>query len=215
MPLEDTKPAPHLMGSIPNNPSTEVVKKFEGLLYYRRRTDATEGQIAKLLEFGSPTAMYGRFKREGFPVCEACGQIPAKERHCENNETPKKRRARRPRRSDGVLFELSPAGNATELLLGALKKLGDDARDLEKREEFFQDGRFVMQRNVALTWIHRRDMLPDQAWREICEWHGKDPTKTEVVEEAIERKVPGGASRTPPAPLPALIACIRALGRTA
>ncbi len=65
----------------------------------------------------------------------------------------------------------------------------------------------MVKRGAALTPVHRRDMLPDSMWREICARHGKDPAVTEVVrEESVSIEVPAGGSKTPPAPLPALIA---------
>ena len=41
------------MDGIPENLGPTVVKDFERFLYYRRRSDATDSQIAELLEHGS------------------------------------------------------------------------------------------------------------------------------------------------------------------
>ena len=172
----------------------EVVASFTTL---KLRGGISDDEIADKLGFGSAEALHIQLTNWQLPAW-MLNRAPAKERP---------RKARRPRGGGGTSSELPSAGDATELILGALKRLEHDARDLKKRKEFLQDGRFVVKRGTALTPVHRRGDLPDSVWREICARHGKDPAATEVVREEPTRiEAPGGGSVTPPAPLPALIA---------
>ena len=162
----------------------------------------SEDEVAQKLGFGSVEAMHMQLKRWGVPEW-MLAEAPANER----SAVERRRKARRSRHGDVALAELPAAGDATELFLGALEKLAVDARDLKKRKEFHQERRFVAKKSVPLTPVHRRDEVPDEIWQEICARHGKDPATTEVVEEdPISIEVPVGGSKTPLAPLPALIA---------
>jgi hypothetical protein len=77
------------MESIPENLDPKVVKDFERFLYYRRQSEAKDSQIAVLLDYGSPKAMYRRFKQAGFPVCAVSGAMPVKGEHCKPSKSPR------------------------------------------------------------------------------------------------------------------------------
>jgi hypothetical protein len=51
-----------------------------------------------------------------------------------------------------------------------------------------------------------RESFPEKEWRELCELHDHDPDSSGFLAHGLTSKFPVGASRTPPYPLPALIA---------
>jgi hypothetical protein len=172
------------------------------LAFLRLDRGYSEDEVAQKLGLGSVEAMRIQLKRWG--VLEwRLDEVPANER----SAVERRRKARRSRYGDGALAELPAAGDAAELFLRALEKLEVGARDLKKRQEFHQEKRFMTTKSMSLTPVHKRGELPDQIWQEICARHGKDPATTEVVEEdPISIEVPVGGSKTPLAPLLALIA---------
>jgi hypothetical protein len=194
------------MNSLPEPASSaerrQALQALGMLAFLRLDRSYSEDEVAQKLGFGSVEAMRIQLKRRGVPEW-MLDEAPANER----SAVERRRKARRSRYGDGASAELPAAGDAAELFLRTLEKLEVGARDLKKRQEFHQEKRFVTKKSVPLTPVHRRDEVPDQIWQEICARHGKDPATTEVVEEdPISIEVPVGGSKTPLAPLPALIA---------
>src|SRR5215212_1014001 len=194
------------MNSLPEPASgaerRQALEALGMLAFLRLDRRYSEDEVAQKLGFGSVEAMHMQLKRWGVPEW-MLDEAPANER----SAVERRRKARRSRHGDAALAELPAAGDAAELFLGALEKLEADARDLKKRKEFHQERRFVAQKSSQLTRVHRRDEVPDEIWQEICARQGKDPATTEVVEEdPISIEVAVGGSKTPLAPLPALIA---------
>jgi hypothetical protein len=72
--------------------------------------------------------------------------------------------------------------------------------------EYRKDKRFVVYWTMLSSTIYERDRGWANLWEEICAAVGEDPATTERVEVPDSFKIAMGASPTPPAPLPELIA---------
>src|SRR5215211_6653860 len=203
------------MGSLSNPDRQRALQVFAGfaVMKYQNvrpendRAKVSDDEMAKKLGFSSAEYLYQQLGHWGLRIPDWMRDETSTKEHQPKAQRERQRKARRPRQGSGALLELPPARRAVEQILKALEKLSNSVRELEQRKEFVQDRRFVVKREVPLTRVHKRDKLPDSAWRELCAQHGKDPTAAELVEEAptiIE--VPVGGSRIPPAPLPSLLA---------
>ena len=192
------------MDSIPKNLDPTVVRDFERYLYYRRRgSDATDNQIAELLEYGSPEAMYKRFSQAGFPVCETCGAMPVKGKHCEAADGHRERQARIKETANQQ--DLPPASRAQELFWPVVIALERAVEDLPFYRGHYQDGRFVASYRQPGTVIVYRDHVSESVWEQLCTTQDKDQTGDWIVVPGSALNKAFGGSRNPPEPLTTLI----------
>jgi hypothetical protein len=165
------------MESIQKEPDPKVFNYLE--FNALRKNGVSDGQIAKKYGFNQPATLYQKLRRDGFPVCEVCGDYSKETAHCEQPNDGRKRRARQ---GTGERIELPPAKEAIPLFREALDELREAIEQLEHRREYFQDGRFVVEAHVQ-----------GQAY-DSGEW--------------LEFKgaLAGGGQQSPPEPLTSLIA---------
>jgi hypothetical protein len=191
------------MDSIPENLNPKVVKDFERFLYYRLRSDATDSQIADLLDYGSPKTMYRRFNQEGFPVCEICGAMPVKGEHCKTIGDSQERQAQS--KDTANRHDIPQASKAQELFWPLVTALERAVEDLPYRREHYQDGRFVASYRQPGTLIVDRDDVSATVWEQLCTTQDKDPTVDRIVVPGSALNEASGGSRNPPEPLTILI----------
>jgi hypothetical protein len=191
------------MDNIPENLNPKVIRDFEGFLYYRRRSDATDIQIAGLLDYGSPKAMYRRFNQAGFPICEICGAMPVKGEHCTTTEDNRVRQAQIKETADQQ--DIPRASKAQELFWPVVAALEEAVEDLPFHRQHYQDGRFVASYHQPGTLIVDRAHVPAKVWEQLCTTHNEDPTVDRIFVSGSALNKAFGGSRNPPEPMTTLI----------
>jgi hypothetical protein len=191
------------MDSIPKNLNPTVVQDFEKFLYFRRRSDATDSQIADLLDCDSAETMYRRFNQAGFPVCETCGAMPVKGEHCKATGRHRERQAQIKDTADQQ--DIPPAGGAQELFWPVVTALERAVEDLPFYRGHYQDGRFVASYHQPGTVIVHRDHVSESVWEQLCTTQAQDPTDDWIVVPGSALNKAFGGSRNPPEPLTTLI----------
>ncbi len=184
-----------------------------------RHNGLSDAQTAKSLHFGSPKDLYRQLANDGYPVCRACGELHPGEYHRREHLTSSRRA-----RSSGDEEVQVPIANAIPLLGRVAEKIREKVEELRRLRVRLRTRRFVTRyqlhgaknaqgpknrlqgESVQAYW--REDVEPEAPdfWRSLCESHGLDPTKENVVMVPIDYERPDGASTTPPEPLIALIA---------
>ena len=114
---------------------------------------------------------------------------------------------RKARSGIGSRRELPSAAESIPLFRQALQLLHEQTKLLESREEYLQDGRFVVQdeHRAPIIWTRPHDMS-DEDWRVLCEKFGQSPgsDRFELWDSALVEPV--GATQSPQEPLATLIA---------
>jgi hypothetical protein len=198
-----------------NSPDTRIQRYFQW--YSMRIDDLPEDRILQELErrewgeFGSPQALYTQLANDGFPVCRVCGETPAPPGHC-----GKQPRRRQPDLGGGSRVKLPDASTARGLFRMALKELEFYISFVKSEESWLEgnieEGKFKgkhfirhsVSRDVLDT--RRREEFTEEEWRELCEQHGTDPERDQIVLSRNDEAAPGGVSRAPSIFLVALIA---------
>jgi hypothetical protein len=194
------------MNSIPEDREYTYVR----YIAFRHQGYTNEDAATKVASDLSAPALFQALRREGFPVCESCGEYSVGQEHCEEAET---RRKRKPRRGGGRKVELPPPADADFLFREALDDLRCSLEMLSHRTEYLQDERFVASEAVEYTSVHSRDDWPEEEeWRELCEKLELDPEREQVEFHAI-RRFYVGASQSPPGALTKLIAAYVVAGK--
>jgi hypothetical protein len=194
------------MNSIPEEREYRYVR----YVAFRHQGFTNEDAATKVAPELSAPALFQDLRRDGFPVCESCGEYSVSQDHCEGTET---RRKRKPRRGSGRKVELPPAADAEFLFREALDDLLRSLEVLSHRREYLQDERFVASEAVEYTSVHSRNDWPeDEEWQELCDKLGLDPEREQVEFEAI-RRFYAGASQSPPGALTRLIAAYVVAGK--
>jgi hypothetical protein len=160
-----------------NEPSPQALRYIKLLNY--RRNELREEEIAKELDFDSPTELYRQISQDDYPICPVCGTTDVPRSHC-SLEREYKRRAGG---DTSEAEELPPAEAAAPLFHQALKKLDWEVVDLQNRHEYWHDGRFVAQE------VYNDPVLQDGEW----------------IDEATIN-IPLGGKQHPAEPLTTLIA---------
>jgi hypothetical protein len=157
----------------------EGVERYLQLYMLRRNDEYSEEKIASQLGFGSTQALYQQLRADKHPVCPICRALPVEEGHCESPVAPK----RKAQQGEGEVVELPPAANATDLFRKALDRLLADVGDLQWRKEYFQDGRFVAQRDYGVEMSlgeakeAKRKLL--DTYPKIGDWHVREGRECE------------------------------------
>jgi hypothetical protein len=144
------------------------------LFSYHRAEGTDDEEIAEKLRFDSVEEMQEQLQEWELP-----GWLTGKP---SSTTAAKANRGRRPGPSSGERVELPPAKEAMPLFREMLEVLREAIEQLERRKEYFQDGRFVVE-------THVEDLVDDGG-----EW----------VEFKGARA--GGGEQSPPEPLTSLIA---------
>jgi hypothetical protein len=125
------------MGSIQKEPHPKVYDYLE--FNALRKNGVPDGQIAEKHGFEHPETLYHKLRRDGFPVCEHCGDYSPGENHC------RKRQAR----TSGEKRKVLPATADAQRLFWPLVDWVERSVDsLYWRKEYWQGGRFVAQEHV-------------------------------------------------------------------
>ena len=141
-----------------------------------RRQGVSDEKIANRHGFKHPETLYHELRRDGFPVCERCGDYSPAGEHC------KKRQARG---SGKQRKELPATADAQRLFWPLVEEVHQAVDSLYWRQEYLQDGRFVAE---------------DRSEGPILDQEGKLLIEKGALTQA------GGGSWYPPEPLPTLIA---------
>ena len=158
--------------------------RLEGRLDDRILRGLKEGELG---EFRTLAALYKRLANDGFPVCEVCGETPARPEHCKELKGKRKRRAKHA----GEKIELPPASAAMGIMRAVLMALEDDVAKLAERREWIQGERFVAGDYTTGGMVLRTLNV--------------NPPKETVLQEDGEIATPRGAGQAPPEPLTTLI----------
>lgn len=202
--MEDARPAPLQMKSLGQEPDKRVLRYLK--FYDLRLKGTPEGQVVKSLGFDSPSELYVQLRKDGFPVCEVCGETPTHPGHCEK---PAGKRKRRAQRGAGNVVDLPPTVNAKELFGSALAALSADIDDLGSYKDHLQDERFVATHESLDLETALRRTRDSSGQSYVAHPAGARPNEHGVVRWTLpESRVidPLGAGQFPPEPIVALIA---------
>jgi hypothetical protein len=188
---------------LPGATQRDVYEKIGRLCALRARGGGySEDEVAEKAGFGSAEAMYQQLKVWGL-----AGLLPGST----SSEVDYERKARR---GDGQRQDLPPAAGARRLFEQALLSLMgrvvlhlmENIDELERREDYLQDERFVAKEEYRDPILWFRDRMPDAQWKGICARFGKNPD-SDSFELWDQRFVePAGATQSPQEPLTTLIA---------
>jgi hypothetical protein len=193
------------MGSTQANPDERDLRYLK--LIVGRHEGRPEKEIAASMGYDSPVDLYRQIKRDGHPICPTCGTTYPVEGHCEQPKGEYKLQAWK---AGGETTELPLASKAIGLFQAALDIHQKNILDLERRREYFKDGRFIVEcvysGDAGESWkTHHRGDMSDTAWEAYCRKHGKDPD-LDSFDVPADYVAPGGVSQAPPEPLTKLIA---------
>ncbi len=152
----------------------------------------SEEEIAAKAAFASVEQMRWQLKRWGLPDWFS-------------SDASDDDQERKPRGS-GSEAPLPRAKDAGPLFRERLGALDDAVEELPRIVETVQGGRFVATSVYRDPILFFRDDFSDDAWRQLCESQGEDPTSDRVLATGLLTRSPAGASQAPPRPLVALIA---------
>jgi hypothetical protein len=193
------------MGSTQANPDERDLRYLK--LIAGRHEGRPEKEIAASMGYDSPVDLYRQIKRDGHPICPTCGTTYPVEGHCEQPKGEYKLQARK---AGGEATDASLGQQAIGLFQAALEIHQKNILDLERRREYFKDGRFIVEHAYSgdageSCKTHHRGDMSDADWEAYCRKHGKDPA-LDSFDVPADYVAPGGVSQAPPEPLTKLIA---------
>jgi hypothetical protein len=189
------------MESIQREPHPHVYDylKFNTL----RKKGVPDKEIAKMYGFKHPETLYHKLRREGFPVCERCGDYSPGGDHCGKRQA---------RTGGDKRKELPPTSDAERLFWPLVEWVRRSVDSLYWRKEYWQGGRFVAQEHVEAPVIFDRGSIDAETWERLRNDHSVGEQEHEVDEQGrplIENgsfTQASGGSWYPPEPLTSLIA---------
>jgi len=191
----------------------EKALKFLTFCARRFSTELTEEQIASELGFRSPAVLYKQLELDGSPVCGACGLLYPEPDH--RKEHKKKRKKRQPGVGGGHRIKLPKASDARSLFRQAIESLDEYIAFVDVEESWLEGnleddgfkGKHFITYSVDRDAVEfaRREEFTEEQWKELCEQHGGDPARDQVV-LSVGEATAGGVSVTPSHFLTTLIA---------
>jgi hypothetical protein len=168
-----------------------------------RKAGVPDAQIAERYGFKHPETLYLKLRRDGFPVCDRCGDYSPGGNHCS------KRRAG----SGGDKRKTMPATrDAQRLFWPLVESVRRSVDSLYWRAEYRQAGRFVAQEHVEAPVIFDHGTVDAQTWEKVRraqkldeQEHEADEAGRPLIEKGAFTQA-GGGSWYPPEPLTTLIA---------
>jgi hypothetical protein len=161
-----------------------------------RKNGVSDKQIAKKYGFNHPETLYHKLRRDGFPVCEHCGDYSPGETHCSKRQA---------RTSGDKRKELPATSDAQRLFWPLVEWVQRSVDRLYWRKEYWQDGRFVVQEHVEMPIIFDHGTVDAETWEQLRKDHGVDEQGRLLVKKGSFTQA-GGGSWYPAEPLPTLIA---------
>lgn len=146
----------------------------------------------------SPAELYSQLARDGFPICETCGETHVGAGHCE--------KAKRKPREAGTEATLPDASGAAPLFRERIEALAEAVDNLSQLVQTFQGGRFVNTTFREGPLVLERDSTPEDLWEGACEMLGEDLDAPWITLPSMTSRIPGGATPAPPRILVMLIA---------
>lgn len=196
------------MGSVHEKPDERDLRylKFKSCRHRGLEDKEIVGELNDP-DIDSPPELYRRLKRDGFPVCEVCGDYSVSGEHCTLQNKERKPKARR---GGGEAEQLPDAYGAAWLFRTALSEFQEDIDGLKSRRDYLKDDRFVAEDHLSAedgeSWFtYSRSGIPEEDWREFCRKHEQDPEQ-ESFTIPKDLVLIAGVSQAPPEPLTRLIA---------
>jgi hypothetical protein len=182
------------MGSIQKEPHPNVYDylNFNAL----RKNGVPDEQIAKRYGFKHPETLYHKLRRDGFPVCEHCGDYSPGGNHCSKRQA---------RTSGTERKELPATADAQRLFWPLVEWVQQSVDTLYWRKEYWQDGRFVELEHVEAPVIFEHGSVNPEKWEQLRKDHPVDEQGRPVSEKGSFTQA-GDARWYPAEPLPTLVA---------
>lgn len=191
----------------------QKARRFVTFCVRRLHKNQADGQIATEMGFRSAEVLYKQLESDGSPVCGVCGLLYPEPDHREGHKS--KRRKRQPDVGSGRRVRLPDTSSASKLFRTALEEFELYISLAEAEESWLEgnteQGKFKGKHFITHSVerdaleVARREEFTEEGWREICEEHGGDPDRDQVVLSRGEAS-PGGVTRTPSMFLVALVA---------